>query len=136
MARYRKGSDAERELIGILFEKGFSVVRAAGSGKSSLPSPDIVAMSRDRRFAFECKAWDSQYLSIPVLQMEEQLGWAKNAAAELVIAWKMPRQGFIFLFPNDFVKASKNYAITRETALKKGLRLEVLLGLQSKLELL
>ena len=30
MAHYKKGADAERELIHLLFDKGFSVVRVAG----------------------------------------------------------------------------------------------------------
>lgn len=134
MTRYSKGSNAERELLKMLFEKGFSVVRAAGSGKTSLPSPDIVALNSTKKLAFECKAWDSEYLSIPVEQIEEQLSWATRAGAEFFVVWKMPREGFYFLASTDFVRTEKSFAITKKTAYKKGLRLEVLLGEQSRLK--
>ncbi len=134
MTRYQKGSSAERELIGILYSKGYSVVRAAGSGKSSLPSPDLVALSQNKKFAFECKAWDSDYLSISIGQMEEQLGWCERAGIDFVVAWKMPRQGFVFLTLNDFAKTEKNYVVSKESALKKGSTLEILLGFQARLK--
>ena len=39
-----KGSNAERELILDLFNKGWAVSRVAGSGCSTLPTPDIIAL--------------------------------------------------------------------------------------------
>lgn len=134
LTRYNKGSNAERELIKVLFEKGFSVVRAAGSGKTSLPSPDIVALNSSKKMAFECKAWDSEYLSIPIEQLEEQLSWASRAGVEFFVVWKMPREGFYFLAPTDFVRTDKAFSITKKTAYEKGVRLEVLLGEQSRLK--
>ncbi len=134
LTRYQKGSAAERELISLLYAKGFSVLRAAGSGKSSFPAPDIVALNREKKLAIECKAWDSDYLSIPLAQMEEQIGWSERAGAEMVVAWKMPREGFFFLSPNHFVKTAKSYAISKENAKKNGSKLDVFLGFQSRLK--
>ena len=134
LTRYQKGSSAERELIQILYRHGFSVLRAAGSGKSSLPSPDVVALNKHRRLAFECKAWDANYLSIPIANFEEQVGWCERAGAELIIAWRMPRTGFVFVNATDFVKTSKAYAISKENALKIGKTLEIFLGFQSQLK--
>ena len=31
MTRYQKGASAERELLNVLYEKGYAVIRAAGS---------------------------------------------------------------------------------------------------------
>jgi Holliday junction resolvase - archaeal type len=41
--RKSKGSKAERDLIHLFWSKGFAAMRAAGSGSSQHPSPDILA---------------------------------------------------------------------------------------------
>ena len=64
MARYNKGASAERELIKMFFNAGFSVARVAGSGSSSLPCPDMIALSKKKKMAFECKAWKANYLNL------------------------------------------------------------------------
>lgn len=134
MSHYRKGADAERELIHKLYDLGFSVVRTAGSGATALPAPDLVALSRTKRMAFESKAWDAAYLSISNEQMSELEGWCKRADAELYIAWKIPREGWLFLKPEHFTKTGKSYAITRKKALSKALRLLVIAGHQARLD--
>ena len=134
MAHYRKGADAERELIQVLFKKGFSVVRVAGSGATSLPCPDCLALSKKKRMAFECKAWSAEYLNLAKSQMEELVEWAENAGTELYIAWKIPRMGWRFINPRDFRKTAKNYSIALKEALRKGVTLPVLLGEQKQLK--
>lgn len=133
MARYKKGADAERELIHILYDKGFAVVRTAGSGKTSLPAPDLVALSKEKRLAFECKAWKGNYLNIPIRQIEELKKWGKMASAELYIAWKIPRKGWLFLPLKLLKKKNKNFTISRKRASQKGIELNVLLGIQKQL---
>ncbi|AJF60642.1 MAG: holliday junction resolvase, archaea type [archaeon GW2011_AR10] len=133
MAHYSKGANAERELISILWQNNFSVVRTAGSGTSPLPAPDLVALSKEKKLAFECKAWNAGYLNIPLKQMEEQLFWCERAGAELIVAWKIPRQGFLFLRPEAFTKVGKSYAISRKKALTSAINLGIILGQQSKL---
>lgn len=110
------------------------MVRVAGSGKNALPMPDIVALSKAKKLAFECKAWGASYLNLSVGQMEEQIGWAKRAGAEFFVVWKVPRKGFLFLDPNDFVKAGKNYVISLKKAQGCALDLGVVLGEQSRLK--
>ncbi len=133
MTRYAKGADAERELIHDLFQRGFSVVRVAGSGKSSLPAPDLLALYQGRVWAFECKAWGASSISIPVPKMQELLGWCTRAGAEPVIAWKYPRQGWFFLKPEHLSKSAKHYSITLRQAQAKTSPIEVLLGQMAKL---
>ena len=134
MTKYQKGANAERELIKILWGRGFSVVRSAGSGKTSLPSPDIVALGRDKKLAFECKAWQANYLSISVQKMEEQLEWCRRANAELFIVWKVAYKGFLFLPSGELARAGKNYVISLKKAQACSLDLGVVLGEQSKLK--
>ncbi len=135
MAGYRKGADAERELIHKMWELGFAVVRVAGSGATVLPAPDVVALNRERKLAFECKAWSAKNLSIPAGQMEELKKWCSRAGAELYIAWKIPNSGWYFLREGHFNRTGKNYTISRKSALAKALRISVVAGMQSTLGL-
>ncbi|MEK6941761.1 MAG: Holliday junction resolvase Hjc [archaeon] len=134
MTRYQKGANAERELIKELYGRGLSVVRVAGSGKNSLPMPDIVALSKTKKLVFECKAWGAAYLNLSIEQMDGQIGWARRSNAEFFVVWKVPRKGFLFLNPKDFVKAGKNYVISLKKAQGCALDLRVVLGEQSRLE--
>ena len=134
MTRYRKGANAERELIHILFGKGFSVIRTAGSGKTALPAPDIIALKPGKQLAFECKAWSAKHLSIPLVQMEELVRWGKRAGVEPLIAWKIPRKGWFFLKPRQLHKTSKFYLISRKDAIRHALNLNVIIGSQSQIK--
>jgi Holliday junction resolvase len=134
MARYRKGADSERELIKQCFERNYSVVRVAGSGKTSLPAPDVIALKKGKILAFECKAWDSNYLTLGKNQMSELVSWSERAGADMFIAWKIPKKGWIFLKPSDFKETSKNFIITRKKAFARGQKLSVVLGEQARLK--
>lgn len=124
MARYAKGANAERELIGILWGNGFAAVRAAGSGKATLPSPDMVAMKNGRIIAFECKAWKGDYLNISREQMSDLSLWCDRAGAEFFIAWRVPRVGWIFVRKNDLKETGKAHIISISEAAEKGLGIE------------
>ncbi|HLD58781.1 MAG TPA: Holliday junction resolvase Hjc [archaeon] len=134
MTRYAKGANAERELVHLLFDKGFSVIRTAGSGKTSLPAPDIIAMKPSKHLAFECKAWASNNLSIPVASMEEFLSWCTRAGVEAIIAWKYPRKGWFFLKPEMLHNTGKYYAISKKDAERHNQYLEVVTGIQAQLK--
>ncbi len=134
MTKYKKGANAERELIHLLFDAGYSVVRVAGSGATSLPCPDCLALSKTRKFAFECKAWAGKYLHLSKAQMEELMEWSDNAGLELFVGWKINRLGWRFIEPKDFRKNEKNYTITLKDALHKGIVFDVLTGEQQQLK--
>lgn len=134
MPGYKKGADAERELIHILYSKGFAVVRTAGSGKTTLPAPDLIALSNEKKIAFECKAWKGNYLNIAIAQIEELKKWGGMAGAELYIAWKVPRKGWLFIPLKLLQKKDKNFTITRKKAQNKGLDLNVILGKQARIK--
>ena len=128
MAHYRKGANAERELIHMLFEKGFSVVRTAGSGKTPLPAPDMVALKPEKQFAFECKAWSAANLALPIAQMDELVQWSKRAGVQPFVAWKVPRKGWFFLRPRQLHKTSKFWLISRKDAMRLGLSFDQLIA--------
>ncbi len=133
MSYYQKGANAERELIHLLFKRGLAVLRVAGSGKTSLPSPDVIAMKPGLQLAIECKAWSKPYLSIALAQMDELHNWSRMAGAELYIAWKIPHKGWRFLKPRQFSKGEKGYNISRKHALTHGIDLGVVVGEQKQI---
>ncbi len=126
MAHYNKGANAERELIKLLFDRGFAVLRVAGSGVSPLPSPDVVAIKSGRILAFECKAWRGQHLAIPVVTMNDEVNWARVAGAEFFVGWKIPREGWLFFKFEHFHNAGKNFMISLENARKFSVSLDAL----------
>lgn len=128
MAFYTKGANAERELIQMLWQKGFAAARMAGSGKNVLPMPDLIALGKNKKLIFECKAWDKSSLTIETLKMNELFEWQKRSNVELVIAWKVPHKGWLFLLPKHLHKTPKSHSISLKDAFSKGIKLEALLG--------
>lgn len=126
MTHYNKGANAERELLQTLYLAGMAVCRAAGSGKGkdTIPTPDAIALREGKIYAFECKAWKADNLSISHQQMHDLEKWCALAGAELVIAWKIPRKGWRFMQKDDFHVNEKSYAIHREKAFAVGKKIE------------
>ncbi|MDD3083610.1 MAG: Holliday junction resolvase Hjc [Candidatus ainarchaeum sp.] len=133
MTRYDKGANAERELIKMLDSRGFAVLRVAGSGVNPLPCPDVVALLNGKIIAFECKARKGAYLPIQKEQMDEEVSWAKKAGAIFVVAWKIPNKGWLFISPEIFHLAGKNYMLSLDNAKKHAIDLNVIIGQQSML---
>jgi Holliday junction resolvase len=124
MVYHAKGANAERELMHLFFEKGFSVVRIAGSGTSPLPAPDIIALKKGRIIAVECKARKAQNLAVSVGQVGELSDWAEKAGAEAFVGWKIPRKGWFFLKPEQLKNTGKFFTINQADAMAKGCSLE------------
>ncbi len=127
MVRYNKGANAERELIKILDNMGFAVLRVAGSGVNPIPCPDVVALKNGKIIAFECKAKKGEYLAIKLEQMDEEVEWAKKAGASFVVAWKVPHNGWLFIKPENFRKTDKFYMLKLDFAQKIAIKIDELL---------
>ena len=126
MLRYAKGARSERELISIFCEKGFSVIRAAGSGVSSL-CPDILVFRRGMQYAFECKAWDSGSLSIEKDKFKVLKDWENNTGITTFIAWRIGRVGWRFIYLDELEENPKSYTVTMKKAMALDRGLERLL---------
>lgn len=116
LLRYAKGARGERELINIFCEKGFSVIRAAGSGVSSL-CPDILVFKKGVQYAFECKAWESSSLGIEKEKFEFLKSWEENTGITTFIAWRMNRVGWRFMYLNELEENPRSYTVTMKKAL-------------------
>lgn len=129
MNRKAKGTTAERELIHMFWEtKVWAAMRAAGSGSTSFPSPDIVAGNAQRQLAIECKSIgdDAKYLGKE--ELEQLLTFARTFGAEPWIGIRFSGRKWFFFNPEDMKETQKNFAINRELAEMKGLSFEELTG--------
>ncbi len=121
--RYSKGARSERELLNELYNRGYSVVRSAGSGVNSV-SPDLIAIKAGKGMVFECKAWDRGSLSIEPDKFESLRQWRDNALMDTFIAWRMNGQGWFFIKLDEMTKNRNSYTITKKNAMSIGRKLD------------
>ncbi len=120
MGAKTKGTDAERELVHLLWAQDWAASRVAGSGSIKYPVPDILAGKDKRLLAIECKITksDSQYLT-----KEEVADLKKYAAitgAEPYIAVRFAREDWRFLGPDDLDVTPTQFVVTKTCALRHG----------------
>jgi Holliday junction resolvase len=126
MTQYAKGARSERELIRLLIEKGFSVVRAAGSGVAG-ECPDILAFRRGIQYAFECKAWGGERVALDNPHFDALRRWEENTGITTMLAWRMDKLGWCFMYLNELEKNPKSWSATKKRALEIGRKIEAIL---------
>ncbi len=99
----RKGSNAERELMHKLWKQGFAVVRAAGSGSTTLPNPDLFASINGKNYAIECKCTKNTFVRLKEEQLKNLIIFSKRAKAKPIIAVKFLNNGWKFFEANKLV---------------------------------
>jgi len=124
MKNKAKGSNAERELLLMMFKEGFGVSRVAGSGSSQLPTPDIIACRKGSCVAIECKTKSGEYLNIRSEQVEELKIWEGMASFPAYVAWRLGKNKWYFISYKDLNKTKKAYSIKKEEILEKGMDFE------------
>lgn len=127
MHRYIKGARSERELMAMLEELGYSIMRSAGSGVNSV-SPDIIAFRKGKGYAFECKAWEKSSISIPIDKYELLKKWEENTAMETYMAWRMNGKGWFFIRLHEMNRATVNYTVTIKDAERISRRFDIFNG--------
>lgn len=123
-----KGTKGERELIRLFNEAGWSAIRAAGSGSSPYPAPDVLAGNAQRRVAIECKVTKETKKYFPKEEIEQLKAFSQKFGAESWIGLRFSRQPWYFVLPEDLEKTGNLWAISLEAAQRKGVRVEELLG--------
>jgi len=127
-----KGSKGERELVKFFNESGWNCIRAAGSGSSIYPSPDILAGNAIRRLAIECKVTKDQKKYFQNAEVEQLLTFSRNFGAESWVAVKFPDQDWYFMMPEDMQNTGKCKLISLELAQRRGLSKEELLQISNE----
>lgn len=123
-----KGTRGERELIKIFNESGWSAIRAAGSGSSRYPSPDILAGNAIRRVAIECKVTKDQKKYLSEENVEQLQTFARRFGAESWVGVHFPDEEWYFLTLEDLEKTGNCWAVSVELAKRRGLTAEELMG--------
>jgi holliday junction resolvase Hjr len=110
-----KGSSAERELLHTLWEKGFAVLRVAGSGSTQFDACDLIAGRAGRSFAIEVKACGGAKQYISFEQMAELNRFSAAFGAQPIIAVKWTRKGWGVIDASKMQRTGKHYGIARES---------------------
>ncbi len=126
LTKYSKGARGERELLNYLHDRGYSVMRGAGSGVNSL-SLDVIAIKDGVGLAFECKAWDKDSIAIETDRYNGLVEWQNNTKMSTFVAWRMNGTGWFFIKPDELGENKKSRSITKKEAIKINRRLENIL---------
>jgi Holliday junction resolvase len=119
----KRGIAAERELLHILWNKGFACCRVAGSGSIPEPSCDLLAGNTKKRHAIEVKTTKKEKKYINKEQFESFLEFSDKFGLAPLFAIKFMRQGWFFIKPEHLDKTEKNYVISLEKAKLKNIKL-------------
>ncbi len=126
--RKSKGSKAERELIHLFWANGYAAMRAAGSGSTQHPSPDVIAGNGRVFFAIECKASADPVKYIEKDKVNQLDLFANSFGARAFVALRFDNEKWFFLRLTDLKETKSCYAVTLELAKEKGLTFEQLIG--------
>ncbi|MEK6843352.1 MAG: Holliday junction resolvase Hjc [Candidatus Micrarchaeota archaeon] len=121
-----KGANYERQLKKMFEEKGFYAVRAAGSAHDHT-SPDLIVLSSTKKFAVECKAWNSGNLWIEKERMDLMKEFERRTAVPFYVAWKVNREEWRF-FPLMMLKETGKAFTLSDKELHSGVTFAQLVG--------
>ncbi len=124
MSSKSKGSDAERSLIHLFWQAGWAAMRAAGSGSTGFPSPDIIAGRDGRLLAIECKKTIKGKKYIERREVAELLTFANILKAEPWLAVKFPKKEWLFVSAHDAEERKKSVMVGPEMIELRGLSFE------------
>ena len=130
MSANRKGDRRERELVNLLDEAGFAVMRAPASGSATERDlPDVLAGNGERFFAIEAKSSSGDPIYLDGEEVESLLFFSRNFGAKARVAVRFDREDWYFFHPGDlYTTDGGNYRVKLETALRDGADLAELTG--------
>lgn len=108
-------------------EAGWGCIRIAGSGSSRYPAPDILAGNAVRRIAVECKVIGKQKKYLAEDDVAQLRTFSTKFGAESWMGIHFPGEPWYFLMLEDLEKTESGWAISIETAKRRGLTFPELL---------
>ena len=121
-----KGTNAERELIHMFWDKGFASLRAAGSGSMKYPCPDLIVGNNIRKLAIEVKRPGNKYQHFTGKEIDELQQFSNMFGAEAWVAVKIKEWKFLTL--EDLNATENNFSVTEDIAERKGLSFNELIN--------
>jgi len=131
-----KGTRAERELFHLFWKNNFAAIRSAGSGSTTMPAPDILAGSKDKLFAIECKSIKNERQHFPKKEIQELIEFSNTINAIPYVGMRFDNYGWFFLDANKLEKnKNENYTITLKHSQTNGISFDELIGKHKQLKL-
>jgi Holliday junction resolvase len=119
----KKGIAAERELLHLLWDKGFACCRVAGSGSIPEPSCDLLAGNKKKGYAIEVKTSRKMKKYLDKEQVKNFLEFSDKFGLTPLFAIKFMRQGWFFVKPEYLEKTGKAYVASLENIRLKSIKL-------------
>ena len=128
MSNKSKGSNAERELLHMFWDKGWATIRSAGSGSMKYPGPDLLVGNLVRRMSIECKSSKTDKIYLTEEDVNQLKNFSKIFDARPWFAVRFFRKGWLFVSIEDIEKTPKGYAIGEKSAELKGISFQELIS--------
>ena len=123
MSNKSKGSNAERELLGIFTENGWRALRVAGSGVNDNSPCDLIAGKLGKRgYTIEAKSSKKSSIYITKQQIEDFVLFSSIIGLQPVIAVRFNYEGWIFLKPEQLQDTGKNWVVNLKKAKAEGMK--------------
>lgn len=121
MSNKSKGSNAERELLGIFTENGWRALRVAGSGVNDNSPCDLIAGKLGKKgYTIEAKSSKKSSIYITKQQIEDFILFSSILGLQPVIAVRFNYEGWIFLKPEQLQDTGKNWVVHLKKAKAEG----------------
>ncbi|MFC6719571.1 Holliday junction resolvase Hjc [Natrialbaceae archaeon GCM10025810] len=132
-----KGDRRERELVNMLDEAGFAVMRAPASGSATERElPDVLAGDGDDFYAIEAKSSSGNPIYLTGEEVEALIYFSRNFGAKPRIGARFDREDWYFFHPGDlYVTDGGNYRVKKETAIAEGTDFAEFVGKSEKVTL-
>ena len=124
MSSKSKGSNAERELLHLFWQKGWGAIRSAGSGSMKYPGPDLLVGNKARRMAIECKSSKGNKIYLDNHDVEQLKQFSEVFDARPFFAVRFLKKEWLFLTIEDIEKTKTGYVIDAHVAERRGLLIE------------
>jgi holliday junction resolvase Hjr len=127
MSKKSKGTSAERELIHKFWDNGWAAFRAAGSGSSRFPCPDIIAGNSIRKIAIEVKYINSESKYFTRDEIDELKEFSHIFGCEAWVGIKFQGKGWQFFSVEDLRQTDQSYCVSIKDYELKGFSFEKLI---------
>ena len=129
MTANEKGDRRERELVNLLDETGFAVMRAPASGSATARElPDVLAGDGGVFYAIEAKSSAGDPIYLTWEEVDALRFFADSFGAEALIAARFDREDWAFFAPHELHQTPKgNFRVKKEKAVEEGRRIADLL---------
>lgn len=120
MNKKQKGSSTERELIHMFWDKDWAAFRAAGSGSSQFPCPDLIAGNSLRKLGIEVKYVAEEKKYFTKKEILELRQFCHVFGSEPWVAIKFKSKGWHFFSIEDLRETNQCYTISLKDSELKG----------------